>query len=140
CRCWVLLFFSPVSLQNSANKYDRVVGDSVTLPCIYENQQPSTDVFWRLNVSKRVLNIIDGKPSTEKQDEMFKNRTESFPSEYAKGNYSIELKDLKLTHAGNYTCFLQKSNEEKKINSSILYLYNTDTFTELLLSTLYFFF
>uniref|UniRef100_A0A8C1YDV4 Wu:fu71h07 n=1 Tax=Cyprinus carpio TaxID=7962 RepID=A0A8C1YDV4_CYPCA len=118
-RCWVVYLLlhltCKVSLQNSANKFIRVVGDSVTLPCIYENQHPSTDVLWRFNVSKKVLNIINGNSITEKQDEMFKNRTESFPSEYAKGNYSIELKDLKLTHAGNYTCFLQKSNEEKKI-------------------------
>uniref|UniRef100_A0A8C1XLE3 Wu:fu71h07 n=1 Tax=Cyprinus carpio TaxID=7962 RepID=A0A8C1XLE3_CYPCA len=118
-RCWVVYLLlhltCKVSLQNSANKFIRVVGDSVTLPCIYENQHPSTNVLWRFNVSKKVVNIINGNSITEKQDEMFKNRTESFPSEYAKGNYSIELKDLKLTHAGNYTCFLQKSNEEKKI-------------------------
>ncbi len=110
-----LLLFSPVSLQDSVNEFNRVVGDSVTLPCMYVNQKPSTDVLWRLNASIKVLNIIDGKPSTEKQDGLFKSRTESFPSEYAKGNYSIKLKDLNLTHAGIYTCFLQNSNEEKKM-------------------------
>ncbi|XP_050958013.1 CD276 antigen homolog [Labeo rohita] len=116
-RCGVIYLLlhlaGKVSLQDSANEFNRVVGDSVTLPCIYENQQPSTDVIWRLNASIKVLNIINGKPLMEKQDGLFKNRTESFPSEYAKGNYSIELKDLKLTHAGSYSCFLQKSNKEK---------------------------
>ncbi|XP_016326361.1 CD276 antigen homolog [Sinocyclocheilus anshuiensis] len=118
-RSWVIYLLlhltGKVSLQNSADKIDSVVGDSVILPCLYENQQRSTDVLWRHNVSRRVLNIINGKPSTEKQDDMFKNRTESFPSEYSKGNYSIELKDLKLTHAGNYTCFFPKLNEKKML-------------------------
>lgn len=115
CVIYLLLHLTgKVSLQDSANKYDRVVGDSVTLPCIYGNQQPNTDVLWRLNASIEVLNILDGNPSTENQDVIFRNRTESFPSEYAKGNYSIKLKDLNFNHAGIYTCFLQKSNEKKR--------------------------
>uniref|UniRef100_A0A672QEA5 V-set domain containing T-cell activation inhibitor 1-like n=1 Tax=Sinocyclocheilus grahami TaxID=75366 RepID=A0A672QEA5_SINGR len=117
CRCWVIYLLlhltGKVSLQDFANKFDRVVGDSVTLPCIYKLQ--STDVFWRHNVSRKVVSIISGKPSPESQDEIFRNRTESFPSEYPEGNYSIELKDLELTHAGIYTCFLQKTNEKRKI-------------------------
>ncbi|XP_026099765.1 CD276 antigen homolog [Carassius auratus] len=116
CVIYLLLHLTgKVSLQDSANTFDRVVGDSVTLPCIYVNQQPSTDVLWRLNASIKVLNIIDGNPSTEKQDGIFRNRIESFPSEYAKGNYSIKLKDLNFNHAGIYTCFLQMPNEEKMI-------------------------
>ncbi len=104
-----------MSLQDSTNKFDRVVGDSITLPCIHKNKLQITDVFWRHNVSRNVLSIINGKPSPESQDEIFRNRTESFPSEYPEGNYSIELKDLELSHAGIYTCFLQKSNEKMKI-------------------------
>lgn len=102
-----------VSLQDSANEFNRVVGESVTLPCIYKQQ--STDVYWRHNVSRKVLSIISGKPSPESQDEIFRNRTKSFPSKYPEGNYSIELKDLELSHAGIYTCFLEKSDEKRKI-------------------------
>uniref|UniRef100_A0A8C1R5B9 Wu:fu71h07 n=1 Tax=Cyprinus carpio TaxID=7962 RepID=A0A8C1R5B9_CYPCA len=104
-----------LSLQDSANEFNHLVGDSVTLPCIHEDQQTSTDVLWRFNASIKVLNIIDDKPSLEGQGEIFRNRIESFPSVYAKGNYSIELKDLKLIHAGIYTCFLQNTDEEKKM-------------------------
>ncbi|KAI2642429.1 V-set domain-containing T-cell activation inhibitor 1 [Labeo rohita] len=110
--------FSPVSLQDSAvttvTRYS-FVGGSVTLPCIYGNNLQGNDVYWRYNVSRKVLSIIKGKPSPEKQDKIFSNRTDSFPSEYPKGNYSVVLKDLELTHAGNYTCFLQNSDGEKNI-------------------------
>ncbi len=62
-----------------------------------------------------MLSIISDKPSLESQDEIFINRTESFPAVYAEGNYSIELRDLELRHAGIYTCFLQKTQEKIKI-------------------------
>ncbi len=62
-----------------------------------------------------MLSIINDKPSLEDQDEIFINRTESFPAVYAEGNYSIELKDLELSHAGIYTCFLPKTKENIKI-------------------------
>jgi len=108
-----IIFCSPVSLQDSPDKFECVVGDSVTLPCLYENKQ--SNVFWRHNVRRNVLNIINGQPSLQKQDPIFQNRAESFPSEYVNGNYSITLKNLELIHAGNYTCFIQESNEEKKL-------------------------
>ncbi|XP_051763999.1 V-set domain containing T-cell activation inhibitor 1 isoform X1 [Ctenopharyngodon idella] len=116
-RCCIIVLLlhltGKVSLQDSANKFECFVGDSVTLPCLYENKQ--SNVLWRHNVSRRVLNIINDKLSLEKQDKIFQNRTESFSSEYPKGNYSIMLKNVELNHAGNYTCFIQKSNEEKKL-------------------------
>ncbi|XP_043079398.1 CD276 antigen homolog isoform X2 [Puntigrus tetrazona] len=116
CVVYLLLHLTvKVSLQDSPNRFDGVVGGSVILPCLYVNQQPSTDVFWRLNESVNVLNIINEKPSILNQKEIFKNRAKSFPSEYAKGNYSIKLKDLDFIHAGIYTCFLQESNEEKRM-------------------------
>lgn len=116
-RCCIIVLLlhltSKVSLQDSANTFERVIGESVTLPCLYENKQ--SDVFWRHNVSRKVLNIINDQLSLVNQDVIFQNRTESFSSEYAKGNYSIMLKNVTLNHTGNYTCFIQKSNEEKKL-------------------------
>ncbi|XP_039528786.1 uncharacterized protein wu:fu71h07 isoform X2 [Pimephales promelas] len=114
--CFIVLLLhltGKVSLQDSPDKFECVVGDSVTLPCLYENKQ--SNVFWRHNVRRNVLNIINGQPSLQKQDTIFQNRAESFPSEYVNGNYSITLKNLELIHAGNYTCFIQESNEEKKL-------------------------
>lgn len=116
-RCCVIVLLlhltSKVSLQDSSNTFERVVGDSVTLPCLYENKQ--SDVLWRYNASRVVLNIINDQLSLEKQDKMFQIRTESFSSEYVNGNYSITLKNVELIHAGHYTCFIQESNEKKKL-------------------------
>lgn len=89
------------------------VGDSVTLPCLYENKQ--SDVFWRYNKNRNVLSIKNDKLSLEDQDTIFQNRAESFPSEYAKGNYSVMLKNVQLIHAGNYSCLIVKSDEEKNL-------------------------
>lgn len=138
-----------MSLQDSANKFERVVGDNITLPCLYENKQ--SNVFWRHNISKNVFNIINDQISLEDQDTIFQNRTESLSSGYAKGDYSIMLKNVELIHAGHYTCFNLESNEEKKIqlfvkgtwnpclvNYRVLHFhFNTYEFTELLLSTLF---
>ncbi|XP_056116899.1 uncharacterized protein LOC130094584 [Rhinichthys klamathensis goyatoka] len=114
--CFIVLLLhltGKVSLQDSANTFECVVGDSVTLPCLYENKQ--SNVFWRHNVSRNVLNIIDGHISLEDQDTIFQNRTESFSSGYVNGDYSITLKNVELIHAGDYTCFIQESNKKKKL-------------------------
>ncbi|KAK2907190.1 hypothetical protein Q8A67_006175 [Cirrhinus molitorella] len=118
-RFWVIYLLLhltvKVSLQDSAFStvnLDGYVGGSVTLPCIFENKLQITDVFWRYSVSRKVLSIIKGETSLEEQDKIFRNRTKSFPLKYPEGNYSIELKDLELTHAGNYTCFSPNSNEK----------------------------
>lgn len=33
-------------------------------------------------------------------------RAESFPDEYKNGNYSIKIKELEKTDAGEYSCFI----------------------------------
>ncbi|XP_077083090.1 myelin-oligodendrocyte glycoprotein [Siphateles boraxobius] len=114
--CFIVLLLhltGKVSLQDSANTFECVVGDSVTLPCFYENKQ--SNVFWRHNVSRKVLSIINGQLSLEKQDTIFQNRTEIFSSEYVKGNYSITLKNVELIHAGHYTCFIEEFNKENTL-------------------------
>ncbi|KAK7137287.1 hypothetical protein R3I93_017389 [Phoxinus phoxinus] len=116
-RCCVIVLLlhltGKVFLQDSENIFVHVVGDSVTLPCLYENEQ--SDVFWRYNVGKKVLSIINGQLSLEDQDTIFQNRTESSSSGYVNGNYSITLKNVELIHAGNYTCFIIKFDKKKKL-------------------------
>ncbi|CAM4654261.1 unnamed protein product [Leuciscus chuanchicus] len=113
CFVVLLLHLTGKVFLLDSNKFERVVGDSVTLPCLYENKQ--SNVFWRHNVSRNVLNIVNGQLALQKQDTIFQNRTESFSSGYVNGDYSIMLKNVELIHSGNYTCFIQESNEEKKL-------------------------
>ncbi len=74
-----------------------------------------TDVHWRHNGSKIVFDIIKGEDSLEKQDQWYKNRVESFPEEYERGNFSIKLTVLTHADAGKYICLITPSNEQNTV-------------------------
>ncbi len=95
-----------------------VIGGSFVLPCFstqHDLKLQDTDVHWRHNGSKIVFDIIKGEDSLEKQDQWYKNRVESFPEEYEKGNFSIKLTALTHADAGKYICFITPSNEQKTV-------------------------
>uniref|UniRef100_A0A8C1XQH9 Ig-like domain-containing protein n=1 Tax=Cyprinus carpio TaxID=7962 RepID=A0A8C1XQH9_CYPCA len=106
-----LLLLSPVSLQLSG-----FVGDSVLLPCLYQDRElkpEEINVFWRYNDSKNVYDIIKGNPSTDKQDAVFKGRIKNFLSK--KGDFSIELSNLMVTDAGQFTCDIPSVEKESRL-------------------------
>uniref|UniRef100_A0A672NP18 Ig-like domain-containing protein n=1 Tax=Sinocyclocheilus grahami TaxID=75366 RepID=A0A672NP18_SINGR len=107
-----LLLLSPVSLQDPVH-ITGVVGGSVILPCSYKERvlKPvEMNVFWRYNEIMVVYDIENGS-HTETQDSLYKNRTERFPEEYMRGNFSIELNNLTHADAGKYTCHITHSSE-----------------------------
>uniref|UniRef100_A0A8C1R5S6 Ig-like domain-containing protein n=1 Tax=Cyprinus carpio TaxID=7962 RepID=A0A8C1R5S6_CYPCA len=86
------------------------IGGSVVLPCSsaeHDHKLQDIDVSWRHNGSKIVFDIIPHKL----QDQEYKNRAETFPEEYQKGNFSIKLNNLQHTDAGNFNCLITPSNE-----------------------------
>ncbi|XP_059425762.1 V-set domain-containing T-cell activation inhibitor 1-like isoform X2 [Carassius carassius] len=92
-----------------------VVGGSVVLPCSSEESQLTTEditVNWKHHDSLNVYAINNGRVSVEKQDPQYRNRAESFPEEYLRGNFSIKLNNLQHTDAGKYQCYII---EESKI-------------------------
>lgn len=68
-------------------------------------------VYWRHNSSQNVYDIIEGKGSVEKQDPAYKNRAETFPNEYMKGNFSLKLNNLQYNDAGKYVCYITKAHQ-----------------------------
>uniref|UniRef100_A0A8C1RW30 Ig-like domain-containing protein n=1 Tax=Cyprinus carpio TaxID=7962 RepID=A0A8C1RW30_CYPCA len=103
-RC--LLLSSPVSLQDPPGIVG-YAGDSVILPCLYQEKvlkPEQMNVFWRYNENIIVFNIEKGIPSTNRQNAMFKDRIDSFPSKYANGNFSLRLSNLELTDKGQFSC------------------------------------
>ncbi|KAF4097857.1 hypothetical protein G5714_021865 [Onychostoma macrolepis] len=73
---------------------EAVFGGSVVLPCSsaeHDLKLQDIDVFWRHNGSKIVFDIIKGADSLENQGQWYKNRAETFPEEYVRGNFSIKL-------------------------------------------------
>lgn len=71
------------------------------LPC---SSPSKTSAFWRHYSGKTVIDIIDDKEDFHDQDKDFRGRVSAFPSEFAKGNYSISLSGVKLADSGGYSC------------------------------------
>ncbi|KAI2650246.1 hypothetical protein H4Q32_000191 [Labeo rohita] len=101
-----------VSLQETVEGF---IGGSAVLPCSSKESLNTTQnihVRWRINNSQNVYEIIKGKVSVENQDPQYKNRTESFPEEYIRGNFSLKFNNLQHTDAGEYQCYIM----EKSVN------------------------
>ncbi|XP_052394459.1 CD276 antigen homolog isoform X2 [Carassius gibelio] len=119
-RCWliylILHLIDKGSLQDPL-EIEGVVGDSVILPCSYNARVLNPDernAFWRYNTHKNVYDIENDRPVTEDQDAVFKDRIESFPSEYKNGNFSIRLNHLNFTDQGDFLCSI--TEVQKKFN------------------------
>lgn len=89
------------------------LGGSAVLPCFSNKKfnQEDITVYWRHNSSMKVFGIIKGKPSVDEQGLEYKNRTQTFPNEYLKGNFSLRLKGLQYNDAGTYVCYITMTNE-----------------------------
>ncbi len=91
------------------------IGGSVVLPCFLAKRElnhlklQDVIVYWRHNSSNIVHDIINGEDSVDQQDPRFKNRTETFPDEYLKGNFSLKLNNLQHSDAGQYICYITHS-------------------------------
>ncbi len=86
-----------------------VIGSSVVLPCSARELQLKTEdiiVNWKHSDILNVYAISNGKGSVEGQDSEYKNRTESFPEVYLRGNFSIQLNNVNRTDAGEYQCYI----------------------------------
>uniref|UniRef100_A0A673HL68 Ig-like domain-containing protein n=1 Tax=Sinocyclocheilus rhinocerous TaxID=307959 RepID=A0A673HL68_9TELE len=102
-RCVFYLCF--LSLQETVVGF---IGGSAVLPCSSKDPPHTIQgigVYWR-HSSQNVYGIIYGKVSVEGQDPEYRNRTESFPEEYMRGNFSIKLNNLQHTDAGEYKCYI----------------------------------
>ncbi|KAL1251134.1 hypothetical protein QQF64_018930 [Cirrhinus molitorella] len=96
-------YAADVSLQITV---EAVIGDSVVLQCSSTQNDftlQDINVHWRQN----------GKDSVAEQDPRYKNRAETFPDEYVRGNFSIKLTDLTHPGAGKYICYITQSSELK---------------------------
>ncbi|CAM4654901.1 unnamed protein product [Leuciscus chuanchicus] len=107
--CVFAVLINKVSLQETV---EAVIGGSVLLPCSSTKDFKLQDinVHWRHNGSKIVCDIIEGRHS-ETQDPDYKNRVETFPDEYERGNFSIKLNNLTYTDAGVFNCLISHSSE-----------------------------
>lgn len=90
-----------------------VIRSSVVLPCSASEPQLTIEdiiVNWRYGDRLIMYAIINGKDSVEGQDPEYRNRTESFPEEYLRGNFSIKLNYLQHTDAAKYQCYIKEES------------------------------
>ncbi|XP_016109399.1 CD276 antigen homolog [Sinocyclocheilus grahami] len=106
--CVFAVLINKVSLHVTV---EAVIGGSVVLPCEHNHKLKDTDVHWRDKDSKIVYDIIKGEDSVAEQDPRYKNRAETFPKEYLRGNFSIKLNYLQHTDAGKFNCFITPSSD-----------------------------
>uniref|UniRef100_A0A8C2FU18 Immunoglobulin V-set domain-containing protein n=1 Tax=Cyprinus carpio TaxID=7962 RepID=A0A8C2FU18_CYPCA len=117
-RCNIILFFITslfsVSLQETVGGF---FGGSAVLPC--SSEEP-LHTIQDIHVHERhsgqnVYDIINGNGSVGGQDPQYKNRAESFPEEYLRGNFSIKLNNLQHTDAGVYWCYIIMKESDDQI-------------------------
>ncbi|KAI4882381.1 hypothetical protein NFI96_030199, partial [Prochilodus magdalenae] len=115
---WVLvllLLLDKVSLSASLQEIQAFVGESIILPCSNPALRGKPTVFWRYRDSGTVYDIIRSRELLDEQEEWFRGRVESFPDEWANGDFSIELIDVRKSDGGPYTCFIPAISEETRI-------------------------
>ncbi len=109
-----LTFVISVCLQVTL---EAVIGGSVVLPCSsteHNLELQDISVLWRHNGSETVYDLIMGKDSVAEQNPRYKDRAETFPDEFLRGNFSIKLIHLQHTDAGEFICFITHSSDSKK--------------------------
>ncbi|XP_050959653.1 CD276 antigen homolog isoform X2 [Labeo rohita] len=111
-----LCFCSYIVFTVLINK-ESVIGGSVVLPCSsnqHDLKLQDTDVHWRDKTDTIVYSIIKGNHSVEGQGPQYKNRAETFPDEYLRGNFSIKLTALTHADAGKYICYITNPSDSQK--------------------------
>uniref|UniRef100_A0A8C1ZIN1 Ig-like domain-containing protein n=1 Tax=Cyprinus carpio TaxID=7962 RepID=A0A8C1ZIN1_CYPCA len=119
CFCMKTLFYYNVSLFSVSLRVtvEGVIGGFVVLPC--SSKKTQLTVNWRYGDRLIVYAIIKGKVSVEGQDPKYKNRAESFPEEYLRGNFSLKLSDLQHTDAGKYQCYIIEESDIQTVELRI---------------------
>ena len=111
------------SRPSSVNCQDSVkglVGENVTLPCIYTGSLMDATVYWRDKDDNTVLDIVNSSEDDKRQKPKYKGRVLSFPEQYEKGNFSIIMMNLEKNDAGTYECFIHKVQYRTYVSLIIL--------------------
>ncbi|XP_073700751.1 myelin-oligodendrocyte glycoprotein-like [Garra rufa] len=102
--CFFILLLIEASVQETVQGF---IGESAVLPCHPGTRQLTViTAHWRYEDRKNVYDIQNGKGTTKEQDPEYKGRTETFPTEYSNGNFSLKLGNLQKGDEGSYCCFI----------------------------------
>ncbi|CAK6439346.1 unnamed protein product [Pipistrellus nathusii] len=95
------------------------IGEDGILSCTFEPDIRLSDIViqWlKEGVMGLVHEFKEGKDDLSDQNEMFRGRTAVFADQVRVGNASLRLKNVQLTDAGTYTCYIITSKGRGNAN------------------------
>lgn len=95
------------------------IGEDGILSCTFEPDIRLADIViqWlKEGVMGLVHEFKEGKDVLSNQDEMFRGRTAVFSDQVIVGNASLRLKNVQLTDAGTYKCYIITSKGKGNAN------------------------
>ncbi|KAM6893329.1 programmed cell death 1 ligand 1-like [Lycodopsis pacificus] len=103
----LLMMIYSLDTVSCVEEAEASTGGDVLLKCVYDMKEPLLapfSVFWRDKDDNNVLDIRGSKEDRKGQNEMFKDRVFSEEKLYEKGNFSIQMKDVRRSDSGLYDC------------------------------------
>ncbi|KAI2646985.1 ICOS ligand [Labeo rohita] len=114
--CFIIVFAVQINKVCLQVTVEAVIGGSVVLPCSSAESKLELKemfVFWRDKDSRIIYDLNEGTDSLKSQDPRYKNRVQTFPDEYKRGNFSIKLIHLTHADAGQFNCYITPSDEQE---------------------------
>nr|XP_023998537.1 myelin-oligodendrocyte glycoprotein-like [Salvelinus alpinus] len=122
--CSLLMYIISISSTSSDTEGTvqhivALVGDDVILPCTLRSTVSAVHqtVEWqRPDLKPKEVHLYrDEKEDLVLQNPVFRGRTSLFKEELENGNASLKLTRVKLSDAGNYTCYIPLLDHQKSI-------------------------
>uniref|UniRef100_A0A9L0R6R2 V-set domain containing T cell activation inhibitor 1 n=1 Tax=Equus caballus TaxID=9796 RepID=A0A9L0R6R2_HORSE len=107
-------FITVTTLTSAGN-----IGEDGILSCTFEPDIKLSDIViqWlKEGAMGLVHEFKEGKDDLSDQDEMFRGRTAVFADQVIVGNASLRLKNVQLTDAGTYKCYIITSKGKGNAN------------------------
>ncbi|KAL0970741.1 hypothetical protein UPYG_G00246630 [Umbra pygmaea] len=119
--CMLMALLNPadtVQVVGQADPVIALVGDDVILPCSLSPMTSAKDqsVNWLRPeiILKEVHFYSDGRDSNADQNLAYRGRTSLFKEELKNGNISLKMSNVKISDAGNYSCYVPTLDKEQK--------------------------
>ncbi|RXN35792.1 CD276 antigen-like protein [Labeo rohita] len=116
--CFIIVFAVQINKVCLQVTVEAVIGGSVVRPCSSAESKLELKemfVFWRDKDNRIIYDLNEGTDSLKSQDPRYKNRVQTFPDEYKRGNFSIKLINLTHTDAGQFNFYITPSDEQETV-------------------------
>ncbi|XP_037832586.1 uncharacterized protein LOC108244246 isoform X2 [Kryptolebias marmoratus] len=114
---WIFLHVFQHALAGVVEVYDGA--ESVLMPCPYKDQVPEDipSIIWSRNdLNPNLVHLRrDEGDDLKNQNLVYRNRTSMTPDPLNAGDFSLTLRNLRLSDSGNYTCSLSSEIDEWKV-------------------------